>query len=319
MRIGLNTLVLIASTVFGAAAEPRSTSEAGAWRLLAHAQSRAQGIYLDEIAESPASPLPHLRLSASPAVGQFSVLTRAQLTTLLAQTAPELGAINWLGSPQVRVTRRMRVLSELEVKELVTSVLQREFIKERGELDLRFTRPWINTSIPDEPFTLNILDLPSAGVTPSFVARFELRSSGGALGSWQVPVQARVWREVWVAGSALQRGQRLESADLSKERRDLLAIRDPIPVLDHTEAAFEIAENLPAGATLTTRSIRLRPVVLRGNVVDALVQEGCLTITIKAEVLEDGLPGQIVRARNLRSKREFRGKVQNEETILVAM
>jgi flagella basal body P-ring formation protein FlgA len=37
------------------------------------------------------------------------------------------------------------------------------------------------------------------------------------------------------------------------------------------------------------------------------------------EILEDGLPGQTVRIRNLKSKREFRGKVQNEETIHVTL
>jgi flagella basal body P-ring formation protein FlgA len=57
----------------------------------------------------------------------------------------------------------------------------------------------------------------------------------------------------------------------------------------------------------------------RGKIVDAVVQEGAVTISMKAEVLEDGLPGQLIRARNLKSKREFRGKVQNEETITVSI
>jgi flagella basal body P-ring formation protein FlgA len=60
-------------------------------------------------------------------------------------------------------------------------------------------------------------------------------------------------------------------------------------------------------------------VVQRGRIVDAIVQDKAMSISIRAEVLEDGLPGQIIRARNLKSKREFRGKVQNEETIVVAL
>jgi flagella basal body P-ring formation protein FlgA len=38
---------------------------------------------------------------------------------------------------------------------------------------------------------------------------------------------------------------------------------------------------------------------------------------VKAEALEDGVPGQIVRVRNLQSRREFKGKVQDEQTVLV--
>jgi flagella basal body P-ring formation protein FlgA len=40
---------------------------------------------------------------------------------------------------------------------------------------------------------------------------------------------------------------------------------------------------------------------------------------VKAEAMEDGLPGQIIRVRNSKSKREFRGKVQNESTVIVAL
>ena len=70
---------------------------------------------------------------------------------------------------------------------------------------------------------------------------------------------------------------------------------------------------------LSSRSLRLRPIVHRGKVADAIVSDGMLTLSVKVEILEDGLPGQTIRVRNLKSKREFRGKVQNEETIYVTL
>jgi flagella basal body P-ring formation protein FlgA len=311
-------LLLFASATM-ALAGPPVTADPTAWRLLAQAQSHAAGIYLDELIEAPATPLPHIRLASAPAVGQAVILTRAQITGFVRQTSPEFAPTNWTGSSQVRITRRMRLLEEAEIREALTSALQHDFVKERGELELRLARPWPTASIADELFTVNILDLPSTGVTPSFVLRFELRSGSALLGNWQVPVQAHIWREVCVAGSPLLRGQLLRNADITKERRDMLTARDALLALEDDEEKLELAENLPAGAVLTARSLRLRPVMRRGKVVEALIQEGALTISIKAEVLEDGVPGQTVRARNLQSKREFRGKVQNEETIVVAL
>ena len=70
---------------------------------------------------------------------------------------------------------------------------------------------------------------------------------------------------------------------------------------------------------LTTRSFRVRPLIFRGQTLEALVTDGALQITTKVEALEDGLPGQFVRVRNPQSRREFRGKVQNENTILVQL
>jgi flagella basal body P-ring formation protein FlgA len=226
---------------------------------------------------------------------------------------------NWTGASQVRVVRRTRTLPEPELKELLTTALQRDFVKDRGELELRFPRPWPAAVIADEAFTVNILDLPNSGVTPNFVVRFELRAGTSVLGNWQVAVQAHIWRDVWVAGSPLQRGQLLHNADVVQERRDMLALRDAVVSLSRDDTSLEFAENVGAGVALTSRSLRVRPVVQRGRVVDAVVQDGALTISVKAEVLEDGAPGQTVRARNLKSRREFRGKVQNEETILVSI
>jgi flagella basal body P-ring formation protein FlgA len=156
-------------------------------------------------------------------------------------------------------------------------------------------------------------------VTPNFIVRFELSDGRDVAGNWQVPVQARVWRDVFVAGSALHRGQPVKDADILKERRDLLTMREAIASIDSDSTTLEIAENLPAGTPLTGRSVRLRPIIRRGKVADAIVQDGTLMISVKVEVLEDGVPGQTVRVRNIKSKREFRGKVENEETVLVPL
>jgi len=111
----------------------------------------------------------------------------------------------------------------------------------------------------------------------------------------------------------------LRTADLVAERRDILAFRDALPAVAFEDPALELAENLVAGVPLTLRMIRSRPLIHRGTVVDAVVADGSMTISIKVEALEDGLRGQSVRVRNLKSRHEFWGKVQNEETILVTL
>src|SRR5262249_2529326 len=90
-------LLLLVSASMAFAGPPTVTHPA-AWRLLTQAQSHAPGIYLDELVESPAPPLPHIRLASAPAVGQAVTLTRAQVTTLLRQAAPEFAPTNWTGS-----------------------------------------------------------------------------------------------------------------------------------------------------------------------------------------------------------------------------
>lgn len=212
-----------------------------------------------------------------------------------------------------------RKLEETELLELLTATLQRDYVKERGELELRLTRPWADAAVPEGQLTVKVLELPVAGVTPNFILRFELRAGTELAGRFQLPLQARVVREVWVAAAAVPRGTLLRDADLTRERRDILTLRDLFAAATLDNPSLELAEHVSAGMPLTARSVRPRPVVQRGKVVDAFVTDGALLISVKVEVLDDGLPGQFVRVRNLKSKREFRGKVQNEESVLVTL
>jgi flagella basal body P-ring formation protein FlgA len=44
-----------------------------------------------------------------------------------------------------------------------------------------------------------------------------------------------------------------------------------------------------------------------------------LMITLKVEALEDGAAGQVIRVRNPISRRDLRGKVLDEQNVLVSL
>jgi flagella basal body P-ring formation protein FlgA len=209
-------------------------------------------------------------------------------------------------------------LDEAALLRLLTEKLQTDFVRERGELELHFGRPWQPIPVPDEPLSLKILELPNAGVSSQFIARFEMLTAARSLGVWQAVLQAKVWREIYVARVPLVRGRILDPADLVQERRDVLPLRGELGEIAGNDVQQELSENLPAGAPLTARALKIRPVVRRGQTAEALLSDGSMQITMKVEVLEDGIPGQAVRLRNLQSRREFRGIVQNENRILIS-
>jgi flagella basal body P-ring formation protein FlgA len=292
-------------------------NESASWPLAAEAKVDSRGIFLrNVVAQTFNQPLPEVRIADAPVFGRFAVYTRAQLNDLLAKAAPEVIPV-WSGPERIRVVRRSRTLDETELRQMLTSTLQQDQVRERGELELRFVRPWAPQVVPDEALALRVLDMPNLGVTPNFIVRCEMKAGEEIVGTWQINVNAKIWREVWVARSALMRGQPLQNADIGQERRDLLTFKDGLTAMPAEMSGFDVAENLSSGTILTARSIKQRPVIKRGKMLDALVQDGTLQILVKVEALEDGLPGQTVRVRNIKSRREFRGKVQNEETVTV--
>lgn len=308
------------ATLGPAALADDAAAPAPAWKLQAELEVDSAGVYLDQVlkpaADSPAAA--HLRISEAPALNQPVTLTREQVAVLARKQLPDFAA-TFSGAEKIRITRRARVLSEAEVLEQLTTTLQRDQVHDRGDLELRFARPWAPLSIPDDPYTLKVVELPPAGISASFIVRFELASGRERLAEFQTVMQARLWREILVARSTLRRGQLLANADVAPEKRDSFQFRDPLDPTARAEDGLEVSENVPAGSPLTARSVRPRPLVTRGRLLDAVIQDGALNITLKVEALEDGLAGQMVRVRNPISRRELSGKVMNEQTIVIPL
>jgi flagella basal body P-ring formation protein FlgA len=211
------------------------------------------------------------------------------------------------------------MLGEQELKKLLTASLQRDYVRDLGELDLTLGRTWTPLAVSNAPVTLKVTEVPTMGVTQDFIVRFELIANNNQkLGSWQMPVTAHVWRDVWVAHSALRRGELFTGTDCLRERRDVLTCRQAY-LGDANPSTQEISENVSSGAVILERHVKPRTVVRRGQVALAVVQDGALAVSLKVEVLEDGALGQQVRVRNPQSNREFRGKVENEGTISVSL
>jgi flagella basal body P-ring formation protein FlgA len=217
-------------------------------------------------------------------------------------------------------TNATKMLTEADALALLTANLQRDYVKDRGQLELLFTEPWVATNVPDQALTVKILELPTEGVAPAFIIRFQLCTPDGTtVGTWQESMQAHIWRDVWVAHSDLERGATVADADVARERRDVLGIHESLAEFTTGDTTLEFSQSVQAGAPLMAREIKPRSVVHRGELADALLQSGALSISLKVEVLEDGAPGQIVHVRNPDSKRDFTGKVAEDRTILVSL
>ena len=296
-----------------------ATELIGRLELIPAATANSEGIFLNDVVTNRSEqPLPRIKLAAPPLIGRPISFSRAQVANLLTQAAPELVCSNWMGAERIKITRATRVINEALLKELLTEIIQREYVKDRGELDLRFNRPWNPVVASDDPISIKVLEMPTSGVSASFICRFELIAGQESVGIYQQPLSAKVWKEVFVAGSNITRGQSLRDADITMERRDVVNNRDYLTELPLENPHVEFRENLQAGTQITARTLRLRAIIKRGRQVDAIARDGGLTISVRAEALEDGVPGQMLRVRNIRSKREFKGKVQDEQTVVVA-
>jgi len=322
MKFSLSLLIQLLLGVASLAAQAPGPTLAASEPLVAvfatGAMVRSEGVFSTDLIQGiPA--LPRVRVAPAPQVGAWSQLSRTSVVEALRIAGVDLSLVRWTGPESARISRAMRELGEAEVRDQITQELQRRFARNGGEIEVRLSRPWRSVSIPDESLDIRLLDLPTAGLQSLISLKVEVLVGGDAVGSWFQPIQVRHWCEVPVAAAALRRGQPLVEVETVLERRDVLVSRGILKALPKAVQDYELAEGLAPGQAFSDRTLRLKTVVFRGRRVDARIQAGTLEITTKVEALEDGYPGQSIRVRNPLSKREFRGVVQGEDSVLVPL
>jgi len=104
-----------------------------------------------------------------------------------------------------------------------------------------------------------------------------------------------------------------------QDRRDILTAHEPLADFSPGDTTLEVADSVPADHIIFARDLRLRAIIHRGQVADAVVQDGALNVSAKVQALEDGAPGQMIRARNVVSQRDLTGKVLDDHTIEISL
>lgn len=291
------------------------TAKSAVLELLPEAQVDLQGIFLKHLIKPTKDASGEIQLAPAPAWGETRILNRSQVATLITQAVPTAQFL-LEGAPEIRITRKSQKLEQKELLELLTKELQPPANSD-AELQLQLARDWKPVMVPVDHYELKVTDRPSSGLSPTMIVRFQVVSDDELVGNFLVSLRAQLYRDVWVARTAVRRMATMAEADLVRERRDVINVRQAVWEGAALDPSLQIAEYVPPGGVLYARAVRQRPVVRRGDVVQGVVSDGPLSVSVRVEALEDGAPDDIIRARNPRTKKEVRGKVINEEVIVL--
>ena len=171
--------------------------------------------------------------------------------------------------------------------------------------------------MPASDFAITITETPANGIAGTFLVRVKITSSGELITDTQVSLRAQLWQEVWTAASRLERGQPLDRSLLSVTKVDSLKERQPPLLAEVDPSTLEVAQTVSASRALTRRDVSVRPLIRKGRVVEVVAQQGQLAISMKALALESGASGDLIKLRNLESRKEFSGQILNENKVQV--
>lgn len=138
---------------------------------------------------------------------------------------------------------------------------------------------------------------------------------GQVIKSFRLPLKAALFRNVYVAAHRLDRGESLEEPGVKKIISNIYEQRgSPIPA-DVNLSEYELVQVVPEGRLVTWNDVARRPDVRRGDMVEVVLKNGGLSISLAALSLENGIIGERVSLRNVRSRHEFSGIVAGNKKV----
>ncbi len=127
------------------------------------------------------------------------------------------------------------------------------------------------------------------------------------------------WGTVISAAHSISKRTLLDEDNLVTEFRDISMLGDNI-IADVDEAiGKELKKSLRAGAVLYSHFLKNPPLVKRGDLVTILATTNSLRITVPGEIKNTGGLGDIVRVKNMMSRRTLQAKVIDEGLVEVQL
>jgi flagella basal body P-ring formation protein FlgA len=146
-----------------------------------------------------------------------------------------------------------------------------------------------------------------------------IRCSGSKPWTIYVSASVKAMRKVVITTRPILRNSAISEADIRLEERDVTTGSDTY-IFDPEHVVGKLAKRaLPSSISLTPSMLSEPILVRRGQQVIILAQGAGIEVRMAGTALMDGAEGQIIRAKNKRSKRMVEGQVIQPGVIKVNM
>lgn len=135
--------------------------------------------------------------------------------------------------------------------------------------------------------------------------------------SLYVPLRIAVYKQVWVSSRPLQRGELVEAQDLRLELRNVATLMQGYTLDKAVLQGHKLKRTTREGQVLTPRMVETPKTIKRGQAVTLVAHTQGMEVRMSGTALTDGVLGELIKVRNLSSRRVVEGEVIGPGTIRV--
>lgn len=175
-----------------------------------------------------------------------------------------------------------------------------------GTLTLEAQRPW-NPPLAEGPLTTTIVEFPK-DLMSSVMVRVRVAAGGEVLTEPTLLLRAQLMREVYVTKANVDREALFDTSLFETRVIDVLRERDPVST---TESLGDMVftRSITGGRVLQKTDLARRPLIRRGDLCEVAAIDGSMTIVLRAMAMENGSAGDVVKVRNVETRKEFSAMV----------
>lgn len=292
------------------------------WRLKIYEAAIVRGdkVLLGEIAEplGTISPEKWQELAkkelwdSPPQLGKAYKISKANLKNAL-QSALGMYADSCLLPNSLVLQKGGDIVREDTLRQMVVQYLTPQMNKLAGRSELTDFRlpPYIFVSSRSQELVLE-----KAIVEPGRIAlRFAIQEiDGKVLQRFTGTAFLNVWVDTPAAGKPLAKGDTLYQQDIVYKKVNLAYERADL--WDGKGGPWQVIRPLGANEAISTTDLKPLSAIKKGEKITLVYDKGGIHLSVLVEAMEDGALGDTILVRNLDSKKQIYGKVQDQNTVL---
>lgn len=313
----LRSLIAISLVTYNFYA-PAAESEHGAsWILKSEAVVSGDNIRLNDIIElKDGKPIPDFSIHQSPNIGEPIHWHKNKVYELVNNVFPGILQPVGLGAQWVKIRKESRSLESDELLELINQSISQHIGEINGHLEMSLAREWRPVEVPLNAINIELINPESIQLASIVVVKFHITDQDSKLGPYYVQLRCRCLTEVLMGDEGIQRGSKLTPDVVRWATQDVLSLRNPLTRDNFDpEDPYQTVRSIREGSPILLRDVRRQPLILRRDIVTAILDNGALQISVKALAEEEGYKGDIIRVTNLRSNKEFYARVIRRNVV----
>lgn len=237
-------------------------------------------------------------------------VNKPNLEKALKETLGELYSLCIIPT-KVVIQRGGSILYENQLQELTQKAIEKAFplVTSEGELSDYRIPPYI--FIPNRGQYIDVI-LPQ--ISPKRLSlQFVLKDIDGTIvRQYTGTVLLSLWKTVAAADKPLNRGDYVSPEDVTWVSKNIAFLKEDL--WDGKGGPWQVRRSIGVGQPIYKSDLEPLSVIRKGDIIKLVYNKGTILLTINAEALEDGTPGEFIQVRNLQSKKIIYATVIDSNT-----